>query len=74
MGDISNGGFACCCNTFVCLDWSYRTKLLVRHATKTKQELRQQYGLPYQPAITDPKMLQTPPSERGLPGYNTNPQ
>ena len=41
---------------------------------RQQQELRQQYGLPYKPAITDPKMLQTPPSERGLPGYNTNSQ
>ena len=41
---------------------------------RQQQELRQQYGLPYKPVITDPKMLQTPPSERGLPGYNTNPQ
>jgi hypothetical protein len=39
-----------------------------------QQELRQQYGLPYKPVITDPKTLQTPPSERGLPAYNTNPQ
>jgi hypothetical protein len=41
---------------------------------KQQQELRQQYGLPYKPPITDPKMLQTPPSERDLPGYFTNPQ
>jgi hypothetical protein len=41
---------------------------------KQQQELRQQYGLPYKPAITDPKTLQTPPSERGLPGYDTNPK
>ena len=39
-----------------------------------QQELRQQYGLLYQPTITDPKTLQTPPSERGLPAYNMNPQ
>jgi hypothetical protein len=41
---------------------------------KQQRELRQQYGLPYEPDITDPKILQTPPSERGLPGYFTNPQ
>ena len=41
---------------------------------RQQQELRQQYGLPYKPAVTDPTMLQTPPSERGLPGYSTNPQ
>ena len=41
---------------------------------RQQQELRQQYGLPYKPIITDPKTLQTPPSERGLPGYNTNPK
>jgi hypothetical protein len=35
---------------------------------RQQQELRQQYGLPYQPVITDPKTLQTPPSLRGLPG------
>jgi hypothetical protein len=40
---------------------------------KQQQELRQQYSLPYKPSITDPKILQTPPSERGLPGYDTNP-
>lgn len=40
---------------------------------KQQQELRQQYGLPYQPTITDPKTLQTPPSLRGVPGYDTNP-
>src|SRR5919199_890904 len=39
---------------------------------RQQQQLRQQYGLPYKPVITDPKMLQTPPSERGLPGYFTN--
>ena len=41
---------------------------------RQQQALRQQYGLPYKPVITDPKMLQTPPSERGLPGYFTNPR
>ena len=41
---------------------------------RQQQALRQQYGLPYRPIITDPKMLQTPPSERGLPGYFTNPK
>jgi hypothetical protein len=40
---------------------------------KQQQELRQQYGLPYRPVITDPKTLQTPPSLRGVPGYDTNP-
>ena len=49
---------------------SYSSDTLQRQ----QQELRQQYGLPYQPTITDPKTLQTPPSERGLPGYNTSPQ
>ena len=39
---------------------------------RQQQALRRQYGLPYRPIITDPKMLQTPPSERGLPGYFTN--
>src|ERR687886_162143 len=41
---------------------------------RQQQELRQQYHLPYQQTITDPKMLQTPPSLRGAPGYDTNPQ
>jgi hypothetical protein len=41
---------------------------------RQQQALRQQYGLPYRPIITDPKMLQTPPSERGLSGYFTNPK
>ena len=41
---------------------------------RQQQELRQQYGLPSKRVITDPKMLQTPPSERDLPGYATNPQ
>ena len=41
---------------------------------RQQQELRQQYDLPSKRVITDPKMLQTPPSERGLPGYATNPQ
>src|SRR5919198_2970449 len=39
---------------------------------RQQQALRRQYGLPYRPIITDPNMLQTPPSERGLPGYFTN--
>ena len=39
-----------------------------------QQGLRQQYHLPYRPVITDPKVLQTPPSERGLAGYDTSPQ
>ena len=30
--------------------------------------------LPYKPVITDPRMLETLPSERGLPGYFTNPK
>jgi hypothetical protein len=33
---------------------------------RQQQGLRQQYGLPYKPVITDPKMLHAPPSERGL--------
>jgi hypothetical protein len=41
---------------------------------RQQQALRQQYGLSYRPIITDPKILQTPPSERGLPGYFTNPK
>jgi hypothetical protein len=41
---------------------------------RQQQELRQQFHLPYRPTITDPKVLQTPPSERGLPGYDSNPQ
>jgi hypothetical protein len=40
---------------------------------RQQQALRRQYGLPYKPIVTDPKMLQTP-SERGLPGYFTNPK
>jgi len=41
---------------------------------RQQQALRQQYGLSYRPIITEPKMLRTPPSERGLPGYFTNPK
>jgi hypothetical protein len=41
---------------------------------RQQQELRQHYGLSYKPVITDPKTLQTPPSERALPGYNSNPK
>jgi hypothetical protein len=41
---------------------------------RQQQALREQDGLPYKPIVTDPKMLQTPPSERGLPGYFTNPK
>jgi hypothetical protein len=41
---------------------------------RQQQALREQYGLPYKPIVTDPKMLQTPPSERGLHGYFTNPK
>ena len=41
---------------------------------RQQQALRRQYGLPYKPIITDPRMLETPPSERGLPGYFTNPK
>ena len=41
---------------------------------RQQQALRQQYGLSYRPIITDPKILQTPPSERGLPGYFTDPK
>jgi hypothetical protein len=33
---------------------------------KQQQSLREQYHLPYKPIITDPKILQTPPSERNL--------
>src|SRR5918912_2884045 len=36
-----------------------------------QQMLREQYHLPYRPTITDPKVLQTPPSERNLLGNNT---
>ncbi|HZA06856.1 MAG TPA: hypothetical protein VE619_04045, partial [Nitrososphaeraceae archaeon] len=31
-----------------------------------QRNLRQQYGLPYKPIITDPKLLTTPPSLRNL--------
>ena len=31
-----------------------------------QKDLRQQYGLPYKPIITDPTLLQTPPSLRNL--------
>ena len=41
---------------------------------RQQQALREKYGLPYKPIVTDPKMLQTPPSERGLSGYFTNPK
>ena len=41
---------------------------------RQQQALREQYGLPYKPIVTDPKMLQTPPSLRGVPGYFTNPK
>lgn len=39
---------------------------------RQQQALRRLYGLSYRPIITDPKILQTPPSERGLPGYFTS--
>jgi hypothetical protein len=39
---------------------------------RQQQALRRQYSLPYRPIITDLKMLQTPPSKRGLPGYFTS--
>ena len=39
-----------------------------------QQKLREQYHLPYRPIISDPKVLQTPPSERGIPDYFTNPR
>jgi hypothetical protein len=41
---------------------------------RQQQALRKQYGLPHKPIVIDPKMLQTPPSERSLPGYFTNPK
>ena len=41
---------------------------------RQQQALRKQYGLPYKPIVTDPKMLQTPPSLRGIQGYDTNPK
>ena len=34
--------------------------------------LRQQYGLPYKPIITDPAILQTPPSLRNLANGTSN--
>ena len=39
-----------------------------------QRELRHQYGLPFKPIITDPKLLQTPPSLRNLTngGANSN--
>jgi hypothetical protein len=49
---------------------SYSSDTLQRQ----QQELRQQYHLPFKPTITDPKTLQTPPSLRGAPGYDSNPQ
>ena len=41
---------------------------------RQQQALRRQYGLANKPVITHPRMLETPPSERGLPGYFTNPK
>jgi hypothetical protein len=41
---------------------------------RQQQALRKQYGLTYKPIVTDPKMLQTPPSLRGVPGYFTSPK
>jgi hypothetical protein len=35
---------------------------------RQQQALRMQYGLPYKPIVTDPKMLQTPPSEGAYQG------
>ncbi len=42
--------------------------------TTQQSTLRQEYGLPEEPVITDPTVLQTPPSLRGdsLEGNNTN--
>ncbi|HJT47745.1 MAG TPA: hypothetical protein VJ729_06145 [Nitrososphaeraceae archaeon] len=41
---------------------------------RQQQALRKQYGLPYEPIVTDPKTIQTPPSLRGIQGYDTNPK
>ena len=48
------------------------------YASKTlelqQKRLRQQYGLPPAPIVTDPKILQIPPSLRDMPGaYYSNP-
>lgn len=37
---------------------------------KQQSQLRADYGLPEKPIITDPKILQTPPSLRGLDSKN----
>jgi hypothetical protein len=42
-----------------------------RTLAQQQQMLREQYHLPYRPIITDPKVLQTPPSERNLLGNST---
>ena len=41
---------------------------------RQQQALRRQYGLANKSVITDPRMLETPPLERDLPGYFTNPK
>jgi hypothetical protein len=40
--------------------------------TKQQTELRERYDLPPQEAITDPEVLQTPPSLRGVNGENNS--
>jgi hypothetical protein len=41
---------------------SFSSETLARQ----QRDLRNQYGLPYKPVITDPTLLQTPPSLRNL--------
>jgi hypothetical protein len=40
--------------------------------TQQQAELRQQYGLPQEEIITDPQVLLTPPSLRGVSGENNS--
>jgi hypothetical protein len=47
---------------------SFSEDVLVRQQT----DLREQYDLPPQEVITDPEVLQTPPSLRGVNGENTS--
>lgn len=74
MGNISYGTISWCCYTSVCLDWHIGSTFSADTLQRQQQALRRQYGLAYKPVITDPRMLETPPSERDLPGYFTNPK